>query len=343
MRASIVAAAAVLAAAVGVAGAEPGMPQRLSETGLYAADGSIAAENRPFAPQYPLWTDGAQKARWIRLPEGATIDVSDLDAWRFPAGTTVWKEFAWGGRKVETRMIRKNADGTWVFASYVWNEAGTEAFLAPDEGIRDAYEIAPGKRHSIPGVADCLACHGSSPTPLLGFSALQLSDDRDPLAPHAEPPPRGAVTLRSLVGEGRLRPARPDLVENPPRIRESDPVARAAVGYLSANCGHCHNPRGPLERLGFSLAHDTSGATDAPEPARATTANAPSRFLVPGVSAGTSSVVVPGSAERSALFYRMRSRRPVSQMPPLGTVVADEEALKLVRAWIDGSTSTAPF
>ena len=32
----------------------------------------------------------------------------------------------------------------------------------------------------------------------------------------------------------------------------------------------------------------------------------------------------------------MSSRRPSSQMPPLGTVVRDEEAVALVRKWILG-------
>jgi hypothetical protein len=36
---------------------------------------------------------------------------------------TFWKEFAWDGRKVETRMIRLMANGEWAFATYIWNEA----------------------------------------------------------------------------------------------------------------------------------------------------------------------------------------------------------------------------
>jgi hypothetical protein len=92
-------------------------PELLSQTGLYRADGSVDPRNRPFAPQYPLWTDGAAKSRWVRLPEGSKIDVSDVDAWRFPPGTTFWKEFSWGGRKVETRMVRVGAGGEVTFAS----------------------------------------------------------------------------------------------------------------------------------------------------------------------------------------------------------------------------------
>ncbi len=314
----------------------PRLPERLSETGLYRADGSIDPRNRPFTPQYPLWSDGAEKSRWIRLPEGSKIDVSDVDAWRFPEGTTIWKEFAWGGRKVETRMLRAGAGGEWTFAAYAWTEDQTDALLAPPEGVRDAFEIAPGKRHSIPGVQDCNACHASAPTAVLGFSALQLSDDRDPGAPHAEAPRPGSLTLRSLVEEDRLEPPRPDLAQRPPRIRESDPTARAAMGYLSANCGACHNARGPLARLGFSLLHEEGAEPGSPEAARATVVGAPGRFKVPGVAAELSRLVAPGAPERSAVLHRMRSRRPASQMPPLGTVVADEEAVELVRRWIEG-------
>ncbi|MCL4819638.1 MAG: hypothetical protein KJ067_10870 [Vicinamibacteria bacterium] len=330
------AAAAAGASSLATEPAEPRAPQRLSETGLYGPDGRLAATVERFVPQYPLWTDGARKSRFVQLPPGARIDVSDVDAWRFPTGTKVWKEFAWGERKVETRFIWKATDEGWVFATYVWNDAQTEAVLAPEAGLRNAHEIAPGKRHSIPAVDDCLACHGLAPSPVLGFSALQLSDDRDPLAPHAEPLPPGALTLRALVAQDRLRPRRPEWATTPPRIRERDPVARAALGYLSANCGGCHNDRGPLARLGLVLLHDVArdGERDAPEPARATAVGAAGRYVMPGLAPDDSRLVAPGDPGRSALLHRLGSRRPSSQMPPLGSVVADAEAVALVRAWI---------
>jgi hypothetical protein len=309
-------------------------PLHLSETGLYRADGTVDPRNRPFTPQYPLWTDGAEKSRWVRLPDGARIDVSDLDAWSLPPGTTFWKEFAWNGRKVETRMIRRTPGGSWLFATYVWNEEQTDARLAPEEGVPAAFEIAPGKRHSIPGVTDCTSCHLSAPGVVLGFNALQLSDDRDPLAPHAERPHPGALTLRALVAEDRLAPPRPELAIASPRIRSRDPVERAALGYLSTNCGTCHNDRGPLARLGFSLRHDAGGAPRSPEPGRATTAGTRGRYVIPGVDADSTRLVSPGAPERSALLHRMRSRRAASQMPPLGTTLADEEAIALVGRWI---------
>jgi len=331
---------AVLAAVASVAGLaasparETRAPALLSETGLYDGRGRVDARNLPFVPQYPLWSDGAEKARWIRLPEGTKIDVTDVDAWRFPAGTKIWKEFAWAGRKIETRMIWKSGD-EWVFATYVWREDQTDAELAPETGVPGIVAVAPGKTHSIPSLGDCDACHRSSPATVLGFTALQLSDDRDPLAPHAEPMRPGLVTLRSLVASDRLEPRRPELAANPPRVRGESPTARAALGYLSANCGGCHNGSGPLARLGLNLLHHAGAAEDAPEPALATAVDVAGRFRVPGVAEDSCRIVVPGAPERSALFHRMGSRRPSSQMPPLGTVVADEEALELVRRWIE--------
>ena len=311
--------------------APPAPPARLSETGLFLADGSLDPRNRPFTPQYPLWTDGASKSRWIRLPAGARIDARDPDAWRFPAGPTVWKQFAWNGRKVETRMIRIERDGRWTFATYLWNDEQTDAVLAPEGGVARAFEIAPARWHAVPGRADCTACHGSAPSRLLGFSALQLSDDRDPLAPHAEPLAPGMITLRTLVAERLLSPARPEFARRPPRIPAADPVERAARGYLSANCGHCHDARGPLARLGFSL---QAGAT-------ASAIGAHTRFDIPDAVPGTTVAIAPGEPERSAIAYRMSSRRPSSQMPPLGTALADSEGVALVRRWIVGLPRTA--
>jgi hypothetical protein len=328
MRVLAIAVVLGLAASVLLAEGEPAFPERLSGTGLYTAAGEIDPANLPFAPQYPLWSDGATKSRWIRLPDDTRIDVSDVDLWRFPEGTKIWKEFAWGGRKVETRMLWK-VGGEWRFAAYAWNEAQTDALLAPPSGVPDVHEIAPGVRHAIPGTDDCRSCHGSSPGTVLGFNALQLSDDRDPLAPHAEPLRPGDVTLRSLLDLDLLHPRREELGTDPPRIRDRDPVARAAVGYLAANCGGCHNAAGPLARVGLDLT--------SVESVHASALDAPGRWVVPGQAADTSRSIAPGAPERSAIVYRMGSRRPSSQMPPLGTQVVDEEALALVKRWVEGT------
>ncbi len=145
--------------------ADAPLPQDLRDTGLYE-EGSIERVrdvNEPFAPAHPLWTDGMSKRRWLYLPPGTSIDKSDPDRWEFPRGTRAWKEFSAQGR-VETRMIERLADGSWRYSTYVWNEQGTQATLAPEYGI-------PAR--GIPSRRDCLACHEGARVPVLGYSAVQ--------------------------------------------------------------------------------------------------------------------------------------------------------------------------
>jgi hypothetical protein len=310
-------------------------PGRLSETGLYEAGagqiGVVAAENRSFSPQYPLWTDDATKSRWVYLPRGSTIDVSNLTEWEFPVGTKFWKEFQFAGRKVETRMIWRASPADWVFASYVWDADGRDAHLAPDKGVPDIVEVSAGKRHSIPSATDCLACHGTTRPGPLGFNALQLSPDRDPDAVHGEPLTPEMVSLATLVAEKRLAGAPAGLLTSPPRIATDNPRTRTALGYLVANCGSCHNGRGEIAALGPILRSDDL-LRDADAVAAALVGQR-TRWQVPGRVDG--SVLVDAHApEQSALLARLRSRSPSSQMPPLGTVVRDSAAVQLMTEWI---------
>ena len=155
----------------------------------------VDERNRPFTPQYPLWSDGAVKRRWVFLPPGTTIDIRDDGAWEFPVGTRFWKEFSFDGRKVETRMLWKATAAQWVTVSYLWNDAQTDAILASDRGEPGVASLGPNRRHSVPSANDCLACHGVKRTEPLGFNPLQLSTDRDPTAIHGEALAPGSLTL----------------------------------------------------------------------------------------------------------------------------------------------------
>jgi len=330
----IVPAVAQPAAGAGVAP----LPPRLSDTGLYAPGSvtEIAPGRLEFAPQYPLWSDGAAKRRWIALPAGTLIDASDPDAWDFPAGTRFWKEFALG-RRIETRYLERLPDGSWRFAVYVWNAEDTEATLAPVDGIA-ALPLQGASRtgtYAIPSETDCRACHEGAPVPVLGFGALQLSPDRDPLAPHASPRP--AVDLRTLVADGIVRNLPPALLDQPPRIAARSRIERAALGYLHGNCGHCHSApdsSGAAVPVDVVLAQSTKRASASADAVRASLVAVASRFRPHGVQ-GPTQVVEPGHSATSVLTLRMRSRDPRVQMPPLGTAIPDNEALALVERWID--------
>ena len=137
------------------------LPADLNATGYYEL------AKAPFEPSYPLWTDGAAKRRWIYLPPGKSIDKRDPDAWVFPAGTRFWKEFALE-RRIETRYSERLPDGSWRFATYLWNAAGTHATLAPREGaVVDGFVV--------PSRDDCITCHEGPAVPVLGYGAVQLA------------------------------------------------------------------------------------------------------------------------------------------------------------------------
>jgi hypothetical protein len=91
---------------------------------------------------------------------------------RFPVGTRLWRQFSVDGRPVESRYLERRRSGS-LFATYVWNEMGTSAVLAPETGTVRTVAGAPGGRYEIPGTSDCRACHEAGHAGAW-FRALQL-------------------------------------------------------------------------------------------------------------------------------------------------------------------------
>ncbi len=333
------AAALVAAITIGEAAAARGQavalrpPARLADTGLYAdfAARTVDPRNLPYAPQYPLWSDGAVKRRWIYLPPGTAIDARDPEVWIFPVGTKLWKEFSWT-RRVETRYLERTRAG-WIYAAYAWRDDEGDAVLVGEQGARTSTPVTAGRTHAIPSVSDCKSCHQGGRAEILGFAALQLSSDRDPLAPHREPLEPGMPTLETLVARGLVRGLPQALLAHPPRIDAPTPRGRAAMGYLHANCSICHDSVGPLAALGVDLRQPLRRRDGGAAPAAAAI-GWPTRFRVAGD--GPRSVWIdPGAPASSAVVARMGSRSAVVQMPPLGSQVVDDEALALIRSWIE--------
>lgn len=296
-------------------------PQWLSETGLYAADGVTLADGvEPFEPRFPLWTDAAAKARWISLPPGTQIDTTDPDRWAFPPGTRLWKEFTRDDVRVETRLLELRPDGSWWMIAYQWNEAQTDAEARP-LGVQDA----SGTDHDIPSEEDCRGCHVQSSARVLGFGALQLAHDGE------------GLTLADLIAGGLVTDP-PDAIPELPGTEQE----RALVGYLHANCGHCHQPTAsasarsalrlwlPLEALS-----QASGIVDTPFYETTVDVNVSQSDISPDDKMVH---IVPGAPQDSALFLRVSepNRGTSYQMPPLGTEDADPTFVTDLESWING-------
>lgn len=290
------------------------LPKQLSQTGLYegAAGGTIARTAVPFRPLFELWTDGATKKRWIFLPPGTRIDSSDMDSWRFPEGTRIWKEFTRDGVRVETRFLQKIGprDEDWAAVAYVWNEDGSEATARPS-GVHDAR----GTEHDVPSAADCIACHGGRRSRVLGFSAIQL-------AYHAD---GESVDLASITERGWLSSPPPASIEIP-----GSPAERSALGYLHANCSHCHNAARPGRRRG-SRCFDPYGSLDLSLPVH----RLASVSETPAYQSAIGNVIQPGQPGLSRLLELVSRRGPGRQMPPLGTTKVDARAVSGLGRWIE--------
>jgi cytochrome c553 len=310
----------------------PPSGERLSATGLYAPNSQeIAAGIRAWRPQYPLWSDGSAKSRFILIPAGAQIETSDMDRWVFPVGTKIWKEFSFGGRRVETRLIEKIAAGastaSWTFKSFQWLSDGSDAVLASSNGVKDVAPTAFGTTHDIPSVGECLGCHGRGGDAVLGFDSLQLSPDVDPLVLTDGQRQPGEITLDDLVADGLVTqgPSRA------PRIRSSTDVGRWTMGFLHANCGNCHNPQGTAATVGLHLRHEYAATRESDEPTYRTAVNQLTSVFHTVVYR-----IEGGSPDTSALVVRMNSRTVGEQMPPSASKVVDADAVNRLREWIAG-------
>lgn len=208
-----------------------GLQRNLDCTGLYAdfASRTVAAEAKAYTPAFEFWSDGATKARFLYLPPGAKIDNTSFDEWKFPNGTKVWKEFSLEGKRIETRLYQKAKD-SWRHTTYRWNAAQTEAVrMDGGELVQVGGGVDAGRApYEIPNTGQCDNCHVGRDEPLLGVDAVSLG------LPSAK-----GVTLATLAAEGRFAVTPPATALTIPD--DGTTKAAAALGWMHANCGSCHN------------------------------------------------------------------------------------------------------
>lgn len=289
-----------------------GDPPCQGPPGLYV-DGSctmLAEGVRAYEPEYPLWSDGAEKERFLFLPEGTTIDTTDPDGWVFPVGTTFWKTFSLGALRIETRVLTKvTAEaGTagWTMRVYAWNEAQDSV-----SEVIDGVENALSTEHDIPAQAMCERCHQGQADVGLGVSAIQLNHTRS------------GVTLTSLENDGLLTQD----IDIADAVVPGNDTERAALGYLHANCSHCHD--GGTLTARFDMRVLVGDTTVAETHAYTTGVSVESRWAHEGVV----NRIEPGNPDASAVIVRM-SVRGDGQMPTIATENVDPDGVAAVRAFI---------
>jgi hypothetical protein len=300
----------------------------LATTGLCvdAACTQISPDVREYEPRFGLYADGATKRRWLYLPPGTKIDTTDMDHWTFPVGTRIWKEFAVAGKKIETRLIIKqrtdDAPAPWFYITYAWN-AAQDATTPETMGVMNAN----GTPHDIPSRQDCKDCHERlRPGRVLGIGALQL----DYAAPAS------LVDLDDLVAGGLVTTPPPGAA-SPHFPLPGAAVDHAALGYLHANCGHCHNPTSdvhdstPIDlRLRAGMLATVQGT-----PTYTTTVGVDATIPYTEGPITYDKVIIADDPTHSALIGRMNSQMGIRFMPNLGVEVVDPAGQTALVTWIN--------
>ncbi len=312
-------------------------PATLSATGIYADLGSLAPSPGlvPYDVNAPLWSDGAEKDRFLALPGVERITFSVDGAYEFPVGTVLVKTFrlplvkgdAATAVKIETRVLLLTPGG-WEGYSYRWRDDGSDADLLTDADTRALTIVdasAPGGSYAqtwrFPSRGDCMRCHTAAAGFVLGLTTRQLNRD------HAYPA-RVDNQLRAwdhvgLFDVGLPTPA--SLPAHPDPADASAPVEARARAYLDANCSTCHRPGGP-SAAAIDLRSTVSTAS-------MNVGGVPPQFGNVGLSGP--SIVQWGSHANSVLWARVRALDG-NRMPPLGSSVRDPAGEALVGSWIDG-------
>jgi uncharacterized repeat protein (TIGR03806 family) len=266
----------------------------------------------------PLFSDYAEKQRFMHLPKGAVLRVDPRGLIQFPVGTALIKNFGYPDangtlKTIETRLLLHRKEG-WVALPYVWRADGKDAELKLG-GMRVpvSFKKPDGQAtkisYAVPNKNQCKQCHSASETitpigPVWQNMIFLKAADQ--------------ANYRSQFG----RPA--------PMAQWDDPnagsIEQRALAYLDVNCGHCHNPYGSASNSGLFFDSYVNGKAAIGIEKRPVAAGRG--------SGGHDFVIDPGHPERSILIHRMKSTDPGVAMPELGRATAHDEGIKLLEEWI---------
>jgi len=303
---------------------------KLSDYGFFTdlAAEKPAARVAIYGLETPLFSDYAEKHRYLYVPAGQKARYQAEAALDLPLGSAIIKTFGYPQagkfKPLETRLLLHRASG-WVALPYVWNAEGNDAVLKR-AGTRipvtfaDRSGVSRSISYAVPNQNQCKDCHALSGaiTPI-GVKSRYLNH-------HGQ--------LETLVAAGMLDRAPADA----PRVaRWDDPRASLdarARAYLEINCAHCHNPAGAASNSGLFLEWSRR------DPAALGIGKRP--VAAGRGSGGRDFAIQPGDPDASILIYRMESTDPGIAMPELGRATVHAEGVALLREWIAAMPKSAP-
>lgn len=314
------------------------IPDKLSESGLFSdIENKVFSSGLiPYGVNSPLWSDGADKTRFLALPDTTKIEFSEDEHWQFPEDAVIVKNFLLEMEKgnpaskkiIETRFLVKRHGGEeWDGYSYEWNDEQSDAFLLTDSKTKEITIIDPDSGGSeiihnyyFPSQNDCANCHTPAAGYVLGVKTSQINGDFQ----------YSDIVDNQLRSLNHIRMFTQDIGEEYDGFLqlsnladESKSLENRARSYLDANCSHCHQQSG-TGRADFDLRASLS---------------LEQTHLLSTIAAfgdlGTTEghIISTGSPENSVLYLRMINTE-IFRMPPIATSVVDKLATELMYAWI---------
>ncbi len=270
----------------------------------------------PYTLGTPLFSDYADKRRFIYLPPGTRMTANGDGLVTFPVGAAIIKSFGYPQpdgtyRTIETRLLLHRAEG-WVALPYIWRADGSDADLRLAGGRQQVSFTTPSGQqktisYAVPNRNQCKTCH-------------ELSQVVTPIGPK----------LRNLELSAAHRPLVEGADWTGPRLPRWDdsaqPLVSRARAYLDVNCAHCHNPRGSASNSGLFLEYE--------RPEGMATGIAKRPVAAGRGSGGLDFAIDPGHPDRSIMLYRLRSLDPGVAMPELGRASVHDEGIRLLEEWI---------
>ncbi|MBT3048362.1 MAG: PQQ-dependent sugar dehydrogenase, partial [Candidatus Thiodiazotropha sp. (ex Clathrolucina costata)] len=298
------------------------VPTLLSAWGCFqAGDVERFSDNViPYNINALLWTDFADKERFMALPDGSAITIDAEGRFVFPPGSVLGKHFRLDGELIETRLLMRHANSGWRGYSYEWNDTLTDAVLldtAKDKAFAN-------QTWHYPSPAECLLCH-------TGIAGIALGPELGQLNRDFPYPAQSANQLQTYEAIGLLADPLSDAQKSTVFYAIDDTAyaaERRARSYLHSNCAMCHQPSGTgggdLDmRMSASLAA-TGLCNQAP--------------LAGDLGLNNPVLLKPGDPDNSILVLRMETLGE-TRMPPLGSGEVDNQAVAVVREWISGLSS----
>lgn len=306
-------------------------PNLLSEWNLFQSPMSklkpAGGRSFTYTINAPLFSDYAQKERFIMLPDEGVIAYDETEVVGLPEQAILVKNFYYskdlrfperGRRLMETRLLIHEAEG-WEALVYQWEEDQSDARrILLGARVPVEWTDTEGRlqriNYTIPSQPQCKSCHDRSGKMSPIGPVIRQLNKNDQLNQWAE---KGFIE----IPEGAEIPK---IVDYTDQNASLDHRARA---WMEVNCAHCHRKEGPAKNSGLYL---LASQRD------------PYRLGVnkPPIAAGKGSgglkySIVPGDPDRSILVHRIESLEPGEMMPELGRQMMHTEGVALIRAWIE--------